>query len=175
MAGKLTMKDIDNINCNIIEQDDLDVHSILKMHNIFNRPKIDLNNALDAFIPMSDICYASRKNSYVIRPDGSVYKCTVHFDDKNNKVGYFDDNGNMIINEYSNAKWYIKNEFRKICIECIFLPICGGGGCTYYTNIIKPGENCLSKDLKKNLGSYLCYISKCMKFPYLPGGVKNGL
>lgn len=42
-------------------------------------------------------CYAARPNSFVIRADGSLAKCTVHFQDARNRVGRLNDDGSLEI------------------------------------------------------------------------------
>lgn len=41
------------------------------------------------------ICYAGRPNSFVIRADGTVAKCTVAFSSKSNAVGHLNENGSL--------------------------------------------------------------------------------
>jgi uncharacterized protein len=42
-------------------------------------------------------CYAARPNSFVIRADGSLAKCTVAFNDPRNRVGKINDDGTLLI------------------------------------------------------------------------------
>jgi uncharacterized protein len=41
------------------------------------------------------VCYASRSNSYVVRADGRLNKCTVSLDHPNNQIGYLDEDGRV--------------------------------------------------------------------------------
>ena len=52
-----------------------------------------------------DLCYASRANSFVIRADGRVGKCTVALDDDRNVIGILADDGRLIINNKKMAPW----------------------------------------------------------------------
>lgn len=111
---------------------------VLKKHNVYDSTDIDINSAIDSITPLSSVCYASFKNSYVIGPTGDLYKCTVHFNNDENKIGTLTDNGDMAIDRYKHSLWYFgptKNV--KKCDNCKFLPVCFGGGCTYATNIKK--------------------------------------
>lgn len=42
-------------------------------------------------------CYAAKPNSFVIRADGTLAKCTVAFNDKRNSVGHINDDGTLEI------------------------------------------------------------------------------
>ena len=82
-------------------------------------------------IPMANlgICGAVSKNSFVIAPNGDLYKCWNEIGDEKKKVG--------ILTEpitYNNriTKWLLYNPLNeyKECSECKTLPICYGG-CAY--------------------------------------------
>ena len=51
------------------------------------------------------ICYASRANSFVIRADGRIGKCTVALDNDVNDVGYLRSDGTMEITNARFRKW----------------------------------------------------------------------
>lgn len=87
------------------------------------------------------ICYAAKSNSVVIRSDGSLNKCTVHFNDKRNLFGNIKDNQIDI-----SDSTYIYNNIDKMerCYNCIIFPICmsikcpaKGNTCTSEVNKIK--------------------------------------
>jgi uncharacterized protein len=42
-------------------------------------------------------CYAARPNSFVIRADGALAKCTVAFSDPRNRIGHINDDGSLFI------------------------------------------------------------------------------
>jgi uncharacterized protein len=50
-------------------------------------------------------CYAASANSFVIRSDGRVAKCTVAFEDARNTVGKLLENGDMIIDHSKHLLW----------------------------------------------------------------------
>lgn len=51
------------------------------------------------------ICYAARANSFVIRSDGRVSKCTVAFEDDRNTVGKLEENGDLIVDHGRHLPW----------------------------------------------------------------------
>ena len=52
-----------------------------------------------------DICYAAAANSFVIRPDGRVAKCTIAFEDDRNCVGVIEPNGDLVIDRSRFLPW----------------------------------------------------------------------
>ncbi len=99
----------------------------LKMHNItfgraahFNELQCEMN-----------VCYAARQSSFVIGSDGTIYKCTVHFDMPENIVGLLNENGLMELNENFN-KWIVPfAEIEDKCKECPKCASCLPVGCPY--------------------------------------------
>jgi uncharacterized protein len=51
------------------------------------------------------ICYASAQNSWVIRADGSLAKCTVAFNDDRNKIGFLKENGTLSLEQNKIQLW----------------------------------------------------------------------
>lgn len=83
-------------------------------------------------------CTAYRKNGYTIDYDGSILKCT-HSVEDDNKVGFIDEYGNDIIDEWKTAKWFeTSNDAEKmnVCSKCILYPFCMEGYCPYAKNIL---------------------------------------
>ncbi len=72
-----------------------------------------------AITPGGNLCYAWKKNCYVIRANGNVGKCTVLIDDEVNQIGH-------ISGKISNDKFWVYNLKNKPskCIECPKYPIC---------------------------------------------------
>ena len=52
------------------------------------------------------ICYAAKPNSYVVRADGSLAKCTVAFNSPENKVGTLSDDGDLELETDQLVKWF---------------------------------------------------------------------
>ena len=68
-------------------------------------------------------CYACHQGSFVVAPNGDLYKCTVTMSDKNAGVG-------NIFTGIDRTKYYFKWVNPKLptkCNKCIFLPLCQGG------------------------------------------------
>ena len=77
---------------------------------------------------VSDIyCDSCIKNSFVLSPEGDLYKCTIE-SETGQKVGTLNAEGEMEIDAYRHAKWmsYVPGDDEK-CRECKFLPMCQGG------------------------------------------------
>jgi uncharacterized protein len=55
------------------------------------------------------LCYASKANSYAIRADGRIQKCTVALESEINNVGKIDKDGNLNIDENKFKKWIFAN------------------------------------------------------------------
>lgn len=52
-----------------------------------------------------EYCNANNPNSFVIGVHGDIYKCTVHLDDANNKIGYLNDAGDIVLDANIANKW----------------------------------------------------------------------
>jgi len=119
--------------------------SVKSIENIFCSSK-DIVSALkrgvEKDVPVSglyddqlidSVCYASKRNNYVIGSDGVIYKCTVAFEDENNHVGLLTEDGIMHIDEDKLAMWITGHESSdKGCQNCFFRPACQGASCPYY-------------------------------------------
>lgn len=68
-------------------------------------------------------CYACHQGSFVVAPNGDLYKCTVTMKDKNAVVGNVFDGIDR--NNYY-FKW-VNPILPKKCDKCVFLPLCQGG------------------------------------------------
>lgn len=51
------------------------------------------------------ICYASRPNTWLIRADGRVARCTVALEDPRNTVGYLEEDGRLLVDKESLRPW----------------------------------------------------------------------
>lgn len=68
-------------------------------------------------------CYACHQGSFVVAPNGDLYKCTVTMKDKNAVVG-------NVFNGIDRNNYYFKwvnPILPKKCDKCVFLPLCQGG------------------------------------------------
>jgi uncharacterized protein len=51
------------------------------------------------------VCYAARANSFVVRPDGRLSKCTVALDDDRNCVGRIASTGELLVDHQRHMPW----------------------------------------------------------------------
>jgi uncharacterized protein len=51
------------------------------------------------------ICYAARANSFVIRANGRLNKCTVSLEHPNNQVGHIRENGTVEVDAQKMVMW----------------------------------------------------------------------
>jgi uncharacterized protein len=60
-----------------------------------------------AMVPLDDenICYASRPNSLLIRPDGRIGKCTIVFQDEKHTVGHIKEDGTLALDNDKMGFW----------------------------------------------------------------------
>ncbi len=68
-------------------------------------------------------CFACSANSFVIMPNGRLYKCAVATKDKSACIGSINEG---IIN-YSVFERWCDPSLREECASCVFLPLCQGG------------------------------------------------
>jgi uncharacterized protein len=78
-----------------------------------------------------NVCYAAKESSIVVGADGTVYKCTVAFDDQRNHVGKITKDGRLIINQSRWDLWVkIDDEIDTSgCNSCPFIPSCQSKAC----------------------------------------------
>ena len=81
----------------------------------------------------SAVCYAGKKNHFIIDSNMKVKKCTVALDDPINMVGYISKTGNFIENENYNL-WVQDDLYRNInCSSCFFISQCQSNNCKLKT------------------------------------------
>ena len=128
--------------------------------NLYEDTSIQISNIMRAFSPMDSLCYASKKNTYVVGSDLSIYKCTVHFEMEENKIGKILPNGEAIIEEFYNQKWYVNYQYKDICKACFMLPCCFGGGCPHKRCFCDSTVGkCILPTWKQELKNAIKYIS----------------
>lgn len=99
-----------------------------------------LNNA-------GSVCEAGKKNSYIITPNGNIYKCTCNFDDcPEAKIGQLDACGNMRIDENAADQWLCS--FSNCNLDCIYAPICLREACS--ANRVLHGNRNIKCPIEKN-------------------------
>ena len=55
----------------------------------------------------SPVCYAASGNSFVVRADGRINKCTVSLEHPNNQVGSIQDDGDLLLDVSRIVMWKI--------------------------------------------------------------------
>jgi uncharacterized protein len=112
-------------------------------------------------IKYGDICYASNKNSFIIGSDGSVYKCTVAFQDDRNRVGMLRLDGTMELDNQKIKFWTERKTCfsQNMCYHCFLYPSCLGIYCNL-NNENQDGEFVCS-GVKTYVDDYLECIEKC--------------
>lgn len=82
--------------------------------------------------PFGLVCYAAKNDSFSIDYDGTVMKCTVHIEEKTNKVGNLSD-GNLLLGDHLMSLW-TSHDLMERCKTCVILPICYGKKCPAVNN-----------------------------------------
>ncbi len=78
------------------------------------------------------VCYAADPRSFVIGTDGTVFKCTIAFDDPRNRIGKIMPDGSLDIDEDMHHLWTRSGEeIDTECQMCTFRPVCQGDLCPY--------------------------------------------
>ncbi|NLL06847.1 MAG: radical SAM protein [Clostridiaceae bacterium] len=112
--------------------------------------KQDVRQSLD---PHGNVCYASKSNSIVIGSDGSIYKCTVAFDNSINSIGVINVDGTLNLNKVKMGMWtkdYVDSTEK--CGKCAFYPSCQTKKCPLIS--INCG-NPTCPDIFENIESYI--------------------
>ncbi|CAG9623699.1 radical SAM/SPASM domain-containing protein [Sutcliffiella rhizosphaerae] len=119
---------------------------------------ISFNMYRDMMKPTGSVCYASKKNSFVIGSDGIIYKCTVAFDMEENQVGMLSENGIMHIDHDKHSLWVAGHEsIDPTCQKCYFRPACQGATCPLERMKIDT-QPC--PDVKKSIKEYMRILAK---------------
>ncbi|MDM7916090.1 MAG: radical SAM protein [Candidatus Eisenbacteria bacterium] len=84
---------------------------------------------LSHVIPHRLVCYAACRRSLVIGSDGSLYKCTVAFDLRENRIGRLREDGTLEIDASLFALWTGAGRDANGCASCFLLSACQAGSC----------------------------------------------
>ncbi len=99
----------------------------------------DLKNLRQRLGPSGSVCYAANPSSFVVGSDGTIYKCTVAFEDPRNQVGYLTEEGELFVDERKLSLWVSGGEETDgECRTCFFRPSCQGNACPW--GRIRTGE-----------------------------------
>ena len=95
-----------------------------------------------------NVCYADRINYANINYDGNVFRCTAREYSDENSFGYLNEKGEIIWDDKKlfdiDSKPYFDND---LCLECKYLPLCGGPCFQKIFNAIKKSETFCMKDI----------------------------
>ncbi|MHA6324188.1 radical SAM protein [Roseivivax sp. CAU 1753] len=86
-------------------------------------------SALDALKPHGAACYAGKASSMVVGSDGTIYKCTVAFEDDRNKVGKLYPDGTLEIDSAKWRSWVLPHSPSGKCNTCSFSAACQSRAC----------------------------------------------
>ena len=127
---------------------------------------IDSKKKIKFLLPLNtseSCCHLGTNNSFFIRPNGEIHKCTILFEDPNNIVGNLV-NGKMVLND----KYYSKNLNPNMCAElydCFYAPLCKGEVCP-----AKRSEKTECPSSKSILGYYLQLLDNYETFDVVDEG-----
>ncbi len=112
-----------------------------------------LNYIYDDFLNNAGgVCYAGKKNTYIITSSGDIYKCTCNFDDcPEAKIGHISVDGNMCIDEDAQNKWLCNFNCTN---DCFYAPICLREACSANRVLNKGAKNKCPLE-KRNLSKIL--------------------
>lgn len=114
-------------------------------NNVFEtliNSNLNLDHSIYYSLLTNSICEAAKRNSLMIKPDGTIGKCTMHLDHPSNTIGKL--NSQDIVWNYSNLyKWISdwNNPLPK-CHSCLMLPTCGSSNCPARTIINNQSKLC---------------------------------
>lgn len=113
---------IKNIKDDLLENDSIFFNKILESN-------VSLNHDIYVNFLRNPICNAAFSNSYVIRANGIIGKCTESLYSEYNNIGYLDLKGNMIINEDKYINWIYPDNSKDNCLSCHKNSLCHNMKC----------------------------------------------
>ncbi len=126
----------------------------------------------DALKPFGSSCYAADPRSFVIGSDGTVYKCTVAFQDPRNRIGKIALDGSLNIDEDLHSLWTSSGEeVDQDCQQCGFRPACQGNHCPLERLNNDGQKTCPS--VKRNMETYLPVLAAVTVKPLPVVGVSG--
>jgi uncharacterized protein len=118
-------------NDHILDVCDYEKGTSIKSNFLKNSLKLGFSDAVikGYLMPHGNVCYASKESSIVVGSDGTVYKCTVAFNDSFNKVGKITDNGDLVVNQNWDLWTKLEDKDCTLCNNCSFYPSCQSRKC----------------------------------------------
>ena len=119
-------------------------------------------NYLEFFFDLTGniVCYASKINSFVINPDGSVNKCTCAETGGRNLIGRLLPNGELEIDKSLMGQWCSQYYESSNCNHCYMLGLCLKSYCVM-PQVIRNERSCACFIAKNICGEMLMLIDKC--------------
>jgi uncharacterized protein len=134
---------------------------------IYGTNEVNIADVRENFEPMNKVCYTTGRNTYTIGSDLTVYRCTIYFDNPNNKIGIINRNGDLEIDDNINRRWYMKEEsFPTECLDCFYFPCCYRTYCPLKLNFQK-NIKCEIDNIKKQIAKDMEYLDCSHCFPLL--------
>ena len=112
-----TMKD------EIVTQDDI----LIFMHKLYENECALKNIYMEDLQPSGVVCPTARVNSFLVRSNGAIHKCTMGFENPDTLVGNICDKKEIVENRYN--KWLCQWDYCGKLTECKFAPVCFGDSC----------------------------------------------
>lgn len=123
-VGDLGGERVHKISSEVLE-DSATFYSVLSSYKCYSDFILNLQDKMFR----EGVCYAKKRNSYVIGSDGTVYKCTVYLGEDVNRIGYIQENGTLNLDYEKLAKWVFPDVHQNQCESCSFSQYCMGGQC----------------------------------------------
>jgi len=87
-------------------------------------------NVKKFLIPHGLVCYAAREAAFIVATDGSVYKCSLAFDDPRNNVGTLSADGELLLDSAKSALWTsLDGQDTTECDHCSLYGCCQSRKC----------------------------------------------
>lgn len=139
-----------NMNDKSFKQQFIDINEYIDVIKLAGDNFLSSDILQNMFKPGGMVCYATKKNSYVIGSDGIIHKCTCNLDIEDNDLGLIT---HKEIDANKMNRWVENNFNYTKCHKCKERPICQTKACIL--NLDKSKEPKCPEDLK--------YIEEIMK------------
>jgi uncharacterized protein len=97
-----------------------------------SKAKLDLYTHLE--VMGTPTCYAGQKNGFVLGSDGTIYRCTVDFEEEYNHVGYMSEKGELVLDNDKFNRWLsIYSAQTEQCSRCSTWTLCHNRNCAAQT------------------------------------------
>lgn len=141
-----------------------------EIYKVIADSKINLDFGQFVMFYDSSICSACFSNGFIFGPNRKVYKCSCHFEEEKNCIGYLMDNGELKIDYAKQQKWTTFSYLMDKCKDCFFKPACHNMSCPAYSNNIVSKSNDSYEDCpfeRKFINETFVLLDKCGYFKKL--------